>query len=112
MILRQARSTRTDTLYPYTQLFRSVKKGLADDETMAGMGLCLRGHMLTGAKADLELHRTRAAEQVLSSQSAFLRHRHLWKKLFHQRRLSLTQGMALTAAVETPRKGGIDVGTG
>src|SRR3546814_7642527 len=69
----------------------AVQKGFAADETMAGMRLCLRGHMLTAAKADLELHRTRAAEQVLSSQSAFLRHRHLWKKLFHQRRLSLTQ---------------------
>src|SRR3546814_1222815 len=77
MIRRPPRSTRTDTLFPYTTLFRSR--------------LCLRGHMLTAAKADLELHRTRAAEQVLSSQSAFLRHRHLWKKLFHQRRLSLTQ---------------------
>src|SRR3546814_3724359 len=65
----------------------AVQKGFAADETMAGMRLCLRGHMLTAAKADLELHRTRAAEQVLSSQSAFLRHRHLWKKLFHQRRL-------------------------
>src|SRR3546814_7211583 len=56
----------------------AVQKGFAADETMAGMRLCLRGHMLTAAKADLELHRTRAAEQVLSSQSAFLRHRHLW----------------------------------
>src|SRR3546814_19206494 len=89
----------------------AVQKGFAADETMAGMRLCLRGHMLTAAKADLELHRTRAAEQVLSSKSAFLRHRHLWKKLFHQRRLPLTQGMPMTDAVETPRKGGHNVGT-
>src|SRR3546814_19357547 len=30
MILRPPRSTRTDTLFPYTTLFRSVKKTAAD----------------------------------------------------------------------------------
>src|SRR3546814_14336358 len=41
----------------------AVQKGFAADETMAGMRLCLRGHMLTAAKADLELPRTRSEER-------------------------------------------------
>src|SRR3546814_6593225 len=46
----------------------AVQKGFAADETMAGMRLCLRGHMLTAAKADLEMHR-RSEEHTSELQS-------------------------------------------
>src|SRR3546814_11910737 len=35
MIRRPPRSTRTDTLFPYTTLFRSVAKTIADDDSRA-----------------------------------------------------------------------------
>src|SRR3546814_8402117 len=36
MILRPPRSTRTDTLFPYTTLFRSVDRGAVDDRDRHG----------------------------------------------------------------------------
>src|SRR3546814_20710185 len=36
MILRPPRSTRTDTLFPYTTLFRSVDRGAVDDRDRLG----------------------------------------------------------------------------
>src|SRR3546814_5410829 len=45
MIRRPPRSTRTDTLFPYTTLFRSIK-GLLDRD-MPIFGICL-GHQMLG----------------------------------------------------------------
>src|SRR3546814_9193821 len=43
MILRPPRSTRTDTLFPYTTLFRSARLEL-------GLGRCLDRHRLAGTR--------------------------------------------------------------
>src|SRR3546814_7263298 len=40
MIRRPPRSTRTDTLFPYTTLFRSSLKGVTDPETFRPETLC------------------------------------------------------------------------
>src|SRR3546814_19039240 len=52
MIRRPPRSTRTDTLFPYTTLFRSGRAGaddgvdLVDEQDRAGLLLQLRDHAL------------------------------------------------------------------
>src|SRR3546814_21035843 len=48
MILRPPRSTRTDTLFPYTTLFRAIAVFIAEPAEQAGVGagqrkLCLAG---------------------------------------------------------------------
>src|SRR3546814_2680579 len=52
MIRRPPRSTRTDTLFPYTTLFRSLRLGRRGDD---------RGHV-----ADLEIFRLVAGDQQVA----------------------------------------------
>src|SRR3546814_1876332 len=47
MIRRPPRSTRTDTLFPYTTLFRSFKNADATDPAVAGIWGALKGSVLT-----------------------------------------------------------------
>src|SRR3546814_5319299 len=54
MIRRPPRSTRTDTLFPYTTLFRSPGTARAVDAGIAGADLELHGHAVR--HAGLQLH--------------------------------------------------------
>src|SRR3546814_18418306 len=44
MIRRPPRSTRTDTLFPYTTLFRSDRGGRQDEGEMIGKGIAIDRH--------------------------------------------------------------------
>src|SRR3546814_15364245 len=70
MIRRPPRSTRTDTLFPYTTLFRSVP-GL--DEGLRALALQLRGQCvdIDAGRGDL-LQRGRAVAAVLGHRAAHL----------------------------------------
>src|SRR3546814_5404211 len=48
MLRRPPRSTRTDTLFPYTTLFRSQDQG-QDHQSAAGPGVGLAGRVIRGA---------------------------------------------------------------
>src|SRR3546814_11065461 len=56
MILQQPRSTRTDTLFPYTTLFRSI----SFSSSMVDEKCCLRSHQ------GLHSHRTRRKPALLA----------------------------------------------
>src|SRR3546814_2385616 len=61
MIRRTPRSTRTDTLFPYTTLFRSLP-GVAEHEQIGGDGVAhQRGRKLRG----VDLRRRGAVKRVL-----------------------------------------------
>src|SRR3546814_14182609 len=64
MIRRPPRSTRTDTLFPYTTLFRSlIENFVAFIERPGGLiKVVARNHQLIGVNAAIEnLHRVRSA---------------------------------------------------
>src|SRR3546814_21106623 len=50
MIRRPPRSKRTDTLFPYTTLFRSIDDGNQKGERFAGSGLRLSGDIAPGQR--------------------------------------------------------------
>src|SRR3546814_14842708 len=56
MIRRPPRSTRTDTLFPYTTLFRSAVAG-ADDDMVEAVAIAVVGRFEIGRR--LEAQRTR-----------------------------------------------------
>src|SRR3546814_7403152 len=57
MIRRPPRSTRTDTLFPYTTLFRSILARLEDDEHVGRVRRHRVGRQLGGARLGVdELH--------------------------------------------------------
>src|SRR3546814_12893889 len=45
MSLRPPRSTRTDTLFPYTTLFRSHQRGLCDELAAIGLHTSIKGDL-------------------------------------------------------------------
>src|SRR3546814_2094398 len=56
MIRRPPRSTRTDTLFPYTTLFRSNNSSMTDDEILAefrAADALLQGHLAVGGVDNL-----------------------------------------------------------
>src|SRR3546814_13475545 len=61
MIRRPPRSTRTDTLFPYTTLFRSYGAIIPDEReahpVIASILLCQRLHHFRGARMGLRQHR-------------------------------------------------------
>src|SRR3546814_2028357 len=80
MIRRPPRSTRTDTLFPYTTLFRSVLKGVldvaglavdavlgVDDET--GIGAVRVAHHLVDARRAVALGRLVVERQVVADRN-------------------------------------------
>src|SRR3546814_1062749 len=76
MIRRPPRSTRTDTLCPYTTLFRSQRPGLVDDERVDLLHpfkrlVILDQHTGFGAAphADHDRHRRRSEEHTSELQS-------------------------------------------
>src|SRR3546814_12274414 len=101
MIPRPPRSTLTDTLFPYTPLFRSaVEERLAADEAGVRSRLVLSGQMFARAKADFEFERPRAAEQDARIERAGFGHRDPRQQFLDQRRLSCAQRMAGSAAIQ------------
>src|SRR3546814_13355251 len=71
MIRRPPRSTRTDTLFPYTTLFRSVR---------AALHFCPRSGSLSLAQAGKRCQRNpRASSVSLSDQTFFQRMPESWK---------------------------------
>src|SRR3546814_12858233 len=67
MLLRPPRSTRTDTLFPYTTLFRSDRQHL-------GAGAQLHDREQVGEV--VAKHVASDADRVLAAADAFERHRH------------------------------------
>src|SRR3546814_8033699 len=61
MIRRPPRSTRTDTLFPYTTLFRSLHRG--------GMGCAYRGESARAGAPDPSLRASRSEEHTSELQS-------------------------------------------
>src|SRR3546814_2890815 len=71
MIRRPPRSTRTDTLFPYTTLFRSVR---------AALHFCPRSGSLSLAQAGKRCQRNpRASSVSLTEQTFFQRMHESWK---------------------------------
>src|SRR3546814_11361987 len=62
MIRRPPRSTRTDTLFPYTTLFRSV--GLADDEGFESQLQCGVGRAFHGSGLSRRMAKIMAVKQA------------------------------------------------
>src|SRR3546814_16052626 len=80
MIRRPPRSTRTDTLFPYTTLFRSV----ADvGEALAGLAGAVYGHRRDGLDARVALHLRRVREV------AHLHRAHRVPAMIHARHLAI-----------------------
>src|SRR3546814_16128103 len=83
MIRRPPRSTRTDTLFPYTTLFRSVRDGVMDD-AVDHIGRFCVGRRVTHFEAaalvdrDVDEHRagTHGAEHLVDRKSTRLNSSH------------------------------------
>src|SRR3546814_21070073 len=97
MIRAPPRSTLTDTLFPYTTLFRS--------EAVIGQHVGAHRHMRAAAETDLEMQRTIVAEQTLRANFAAIRHRDARQQAVDQLLLPGAQGLALGAAIEAVERG-------
>src|SRR3546814_937127 len=69
MIRRPPRSTRTDTLFPYTTLFRSLGFRRGDDGGPRGArAVAMRVDILAGAELDVDALRILAAQRFRSEE--------------------------------------------
>src|SRR3546814_11796113 len=72
MIRPPPRSTRTDTLFPYTTLFRSLVKGAYwDSEVKLAQELGLEGYPVFTRKAATDLSYLACAKRLLADLEAF-----------------------------------------
>src|SRR3546814_4922418 len=71
MIRRPPRSTRTDTLFPYTTLFRSVAIGLSDDKMKLFDQVIGLGTSLTVANTRSEEHTSELQSLMRISYAVF-----------------------------------------
>src|SRR3546814_12746152 len=69
MIRRPPRSTRTDTLFPYTTLFRSVWIGTVEGNVAVELDAEARPVEFAGADAAVHRHRLRSEEHTSELQS-------------------------------------------
>src|SRR3546814_5294166 len=80
MIRRPPRSTRTDTLFPYTTLFRSDRRWLRPDPHQPGIGNRLREPGILGKKTITRMNRLgagrlRGSDDLLADQITLTRRR-------------------------------------
>ncbi len=83
----------------------AVEERFCADIAVIGQQIGAIGEMLAPAEADLEMQRTRIAEQRLSRDRPLDRHIDLRQEVVDQRLLELAQLLADAAAIE-PRNGG------
>src|SRR3546814_13816916 len=96
MIRRPPRSTRTDTLFPYTTLFRSIgaRHGQGSEEEQQGSPKTEEGSEEDHRRQ--ALHQGRAGQGLMAEH--FVRHRQPWNSEEVAKLRTLAgQGMALTA---------------
>src|SRR3546814_2294087 len=84
MIRRPPRSTRTDTLFPYTTLFRSTRRRMATDALGRGGGAGARARAWA-ARAGHPAGRSRGAGLREPSGMADRRHRHYGRRRHYRR---------------------------
>src|SRR3546814_3223174 len=73
MIRRPPRSTRTDTLFPYTTLFRSTPRPPCRDRAPAGRRCRYRGQRRCGAAARSRAPRSSRSEEHTSELQSLMR---------------------------------------
>src|SRR3546814_13460875 len=67
MILRPPRSTRTDTLFPYTTLFRSRAAAAADRSAKSAVQARTVADEAAAVRTDLEAKQRRMQEQIAAA---------------------------------------------
>src|SRR3546814_12086927 len=73
MIRRPPRSTRTDTLFPYTTLFRSQRKnGASTSSARTGLGSSLFFHLQRAAADLVEFHRLEERGEIAFAEAFVL----------------------------------------
>src|SRR3546814_1812628 len=73
MIRRPPRSTRTDTLFPYTTLFRSRKPQIRASKTSLHSGFAIQACMLAKLSAEVTLSANNRSEEHTSELQSLMR---------------------------------------